>query len=304
VNYVISRSVQSFATILIVSMLAFLAVRATGDVVKIMAPIDATDEQMESMRGDLGLDQPVPVQFLKFASHAVRGDFGNSFRSREPALDVVRSRIAATAQLTAVAFAFACLVGIPIGVFSASRRGGVFDHSGRVIALLGQSVPQFWAGIVLILVFSVQLGWLPSGGRQGLDSVILPAIALGWYSAASLMRITRSATIDALNQDYIAFGRARGLSSARLVWRHGFRNALVPVITLMGVQLGHLLSGAVAVETVFAWPGLGKLMIDSIFARDYAVVQAGVVVAGCVFVIVNLTVDISYAFLDPRIRTS
>lgn len=301
-SYFVGRLSQSLVTLLVISALIFFAVRASGNVVNMMAPIDANAAQIARIRAEVGLDKPIPVQFWRYVTRSIRGDFGNSFRSREPARDLVFARLPATAELAAVALSIACGVGVPIGVASASRRGSLLDGVGRIIALFGQAVPQFWAAIVLILVFSVNLRWFPSGGRNGLSSVVLPAVALGWYSAASIMRITRSAMLDSLSEDYVIFARARGLSERRIVWRHALRNASLPIITLMGVQLGYLLGGAVAIETVFAWPGIGKLMIDSIFARDYAVVQAAVLVSGVIFVSLNFCIDMAYLWIDPRIR--
>jgi peptide/nickel transport system permease protein len=190
-----------------------------------------------------------------------------------------------------------------VGVLSASYRGTWPDIAARTFALFGQAVPQFWAGILFILVFSVELGWFPSGGRQdGIKSLVLPAIALGWYSSAAVTRLTRSAMLNVLSEDYVSFGRARGLREARVIWRHAFPNALIPVITLLGIQLGFLLGGAVAVESVFAWPGLGKLMLDSITSRDYAVVQAGALATAAFVILINLLVDMAYVVIDPRVR--
>jgi peptide/nickel transport system permease protein len=206
-------------------------------------------------------------------------------------------------MLALAALGFAVVIGIPVGVLSATYRGSLADALARTFALLGQAVPQFWAGIVFILIFAVELGWFPSGGRQdGIKSLILPAIALGWYSSAALARLTRSAMLDVLSEDYVSFGRARGLNEIRVVWRHAFPNALIPVVTLLGIQLGFLLGGAVAVESVFAWPGIGKLMLDSITARDYAVVQAGALVIAAFVIVINLLVDMTYAVIDPRVR--
>jgi peptide/nickel transport system permease protein len=228
---------------------------------------------------------------------------GKSARNGYPARELVEERLPATAILAVSALGFAIVLGIPIGVLSATHRGTVLDALARTFALFGQAVPQFWAGIVLILVFSVELGWLPSGGRQdGVKSLILPAIALGWYSSAAVARLTRSAMLNVLSEDYVSFGRARGLHEQRVIWRHAFPNALIPVVTLLGVQLGFLLGGAVAVESVFAWPGVGKLMLDSITARDYSVVQAGALTVAAIVIIINLVVDMTYVLLDPRVR--
>lgn len=301
-TYLLGRLMQALLTLLVVTALVFGVVRASGDVVAIMAPLDATAEDLVKMRQDLGLDDPVPVQFVRYLGHAVQGDLGISLRSREPAVSLVFDRLPATVELGLASMFVALLIGIPIGVLSAVRRNSLLDVAGRFLALTGQAVPQFWLGIILILVFAVQLGWLPSGGRTGPESVILPAFALGWYSAASVMRLMRSAMLDIMDSDYIVFARSRGISERRLVWRHAFRNAVLPVITLIGIQLGYLLAGAVAIEAIYAWPGMGKLLLDAILARDYAVVQAAVLISATIIVILNFLVDVGYVFIDPRLR--
>ena len=301
--YVGSRCIQAVLTLLLVSMLVFVAVRKSGDLARIMSPPEATPQQIEALRVELGTDKPVPIQYYRYVKRVLQGDLGKSARNGYPTRELVLRRLPATAILAASALGFAIVLGIPIGVLSATYRGTWPDALARTFALLGQAVPQFWAGIVFILIFSVELGWLPSGGRQdGVRSLILPAIALGWYSSAAVARLTRSAMLNVLSEDYVSFGRARGLREHRVIWRHAFPNALIPIVTLLGVQLGFLLGGAVAVESVFAWPGIGKLMLDSITARDYSVVQAGALTVAAIVIIINLVVDMMYVVLDPRVR--
>jgi peptide/nickel transport system permease protein len=301
--YVGGRCIQAVLTLLVVSILVFVAVRQSGDLARIMSPPEATPQQIQALRVELGTDKPLPIQYYRYLTRVLQGDMGKSARNGYPARELVEERLPATAILAVSALGFAIVLGIPIGVLSATHRGTVLDALARTFALFGQAVPQFWAGIVLILVFSVELGWLPSGGRQdGVKSLILPAIALGWYSSAAVARLTRSAMLNVLSEDYVSFGRARGLHEQRVIWRHAFPNALIPVVTLLGVQLGFLLGGAVAVESVFAWPGVGKLMLDSITARDYSVVQAGALTVAAIVIIINLVVDMTYVLLDPRVR--
>jgi peptide/nickel transport system permease protein len=302
-SYLASRCFQAVITLLVVSILVFVAARASGDLAVIMSAPDATEEEIQRLREDLGTDKPLIVQYWRYLQRAVQGDFGESARSGYPAMELVKDRLPSTALLAGAAIFFATLIGIPIGVFSATYRGSVADMFARTFALLGQAVPQFWAGIVLIIIFSVELGWFPSGGRQdGWKSLILPAIALGWASSAAIARLTRSAMLDTLSEDYVSFGRARGLAEQRIVWRHAFPNALLPIVTLLGIQLGFLLGGAVAVESVFAWPGIGKLMLDSINSRDYSVVQAGALAVAAIVITINLLVDMAYVLIDPRVR--
>jgi peptide/nickel transport system permease protein len=301
--YIAGRFVQAVLTLLIVSMLVFVAVRRSGDLARIMSPPEATPQQIEDLRVELGTDKPIPIQYYRYLTRVLHGDLGKSARNGYPARELVLRRLPATAILAAAALSFAIVIGIPIGVLSAATRGSWADGLARTFALLGQAVPQFWAGIVFIIIFSVELGWLPSGGRQdGVKSLILPAIALGWFSSAAVARLTRSGMLNVFSEDYLSFGRARGLREQRVIWRHAFPNALIPIVTLLGIQLGFLLGGAVAVESVFAWPGIGKLMLDSITARDYSVVQAGALTVAAIVIIINLVIDMLYVVIDPRVR--
>ena len=301
-RYVIKRISLGILCIIGVSIIIFFATRLSGDVTFLMVPDNATTEDIIKVRAYLGLDKPIPIQYLIFVKNAIRGDFGESIFHKLPAMDLVISRIPATAELALTAFLITIIFGIPIGILSAVKRLTWIDKMGTVFALIGQSMPGFWLGIMLILIFSVWLGWLPTSGRGGIEHIIMPAVTLGWYSMSAVMRLTRSGMVDVLDDEYIKLARLKGCPEWLVVWKHGLRNALIPVITMSGVQLAILLGGTVIIETVFGWPGLGKLIMDSITNRDYPVVQAGIFVTSSIFVICNLIVDLLYGVIDPRIR--
>ena len=282
--------------------LAFAALRLSGDPAANMLPGDASVEELVAVRRELGLDQPVYQQYATFLSKAVQGDFGVSFRHQQPALGLVLERLPATLELAFAALALAVGVALPLGVLAAIRRGGPIDALAMGFAVVGQATPYFWMGIMLILVVSVELGWLPTSGRGGLEHLILPALTLGTHFAASLARLTRTSMLEVLGQDYLVTARAKGLRERTIVVAHALKNAAIPVITLIGLQFGTLLGGAVVTETIFAWPGVGRLAVQSIFVRDYPVVQAGVFVLALTFVGINFLVDLLYGQLDPRIR--
>jgi peptide/nickel transport system permease protein len=267
-----------------------------------MLPMDAPQSAIRALREELGLDRPMWEQYLIFLWKAVQGDFGQSYRWQMPALTLVFERLPATIALASAAFAFSLMLAIPLGVLSAVRRDSWIDQIGRIIAMLGQAVPSFWVGLILILVFAVELQWLPAFGAGGVQHVILPAIALGWYPVAAQTRIIRSGMLEVLESDYIRMGRAVGTPERLLIWKYAFRNALLPLVTIMGVYFASMLSGAFVVETVFAWPGLGRTVVEAVFSRDYPVVQAGVLITTILFVLSNFLVDLSYGLIDPRIR--
>jgi len=285
-----------------ISTIVFVVMRLSGDPIVLILPPDAPTAEVFRVRREMGLDQPLWVQYLIFLQNAMRGDFGQSIHFRQPALAVALERIPATIQLAVTAFALAVVVAVPVGILAAVRRYSLYDHLGMLLALLGQSVPTFFLGILLLLIFAVWFPLLPIGGTGTPAHLVMPAVTLGAFAMASIARLTRSAIIEVLSQDYVRTARAKGLGEATVVLRHGFRNALIPVVTIMGLQFGTLLGGAVVTETIFAWPGIGRLAIQSIFNRDYPVVQATVFLAAVAFVGVNLAVDILYAVLDPRIR--
>ena len=296
------RLVQSVAVVLVVVTIVFIVARVTGDPITIMAPIDASQADIERIKDEEGLNEPLVVQYARFLWDAVRLDMGTSFRTRQPALDEVLSRVGATLQLGIAALGFSLMIGVPIGVLSAVKRGTPLDLLARSFALIGQATPNFWLGLMLILFFSVQLGWLPTGGARELRSLILPAVTLGAASSAAIVRLTRSGMLDVLGSDFIRTARSKGLSNFTVLWRHALRHALMPVLTILGIQVGHVIAGAIVIETVFAWPGMGRLMIQSISSSDYPVVQVGVIFIATSIVLANALVDICYSLLDPRIR--
>jgi peptide/nickel transport system permease protein len=284
------------------SLIIFVISRLSGDPVVLMLPIDAPKSAIDALRANLGLDKPLWQQYLIFLAHAVQGDFGNSYRWQMPALQLVFERLPATIELAVAAFSFSLLLAVPLGVLSAVYQGSWIDQFGRILAMTGQAVPSFWIGLILILVFAVDLGWLPAFGADSPKHVILPAISLGWYPVAAQTRIIRSGMLEVLDSDYIRMGRAVGTPERLLIWKYAFRNALLPLVTIMGVYFAAMLSGAFVVETVFAWPGLGRTVVEAVFSRDYPVVQAGVLITSIVFILSNFLVDLSYSLIDPRIR--
>ena len=298
-----TRILRSIAVVFGVVTIVFFMSRAVGDPVSRLAPIESTAEEIEQIKDKIGLNDPLIQQYGRFLVDTVQLKFGQSFRATRPATEVVSERLVATIQLGAAGLAVAFAVGIPLGIIAAVRRGGGIDIFSRVLALFGQAVPNFWLGLMLILFIAVSFDWLPTGGRVGFSSIILPAITLGSFPAAAVMRFTRASMLDTLQQDYIRTARAKGLAERAVLFKHALRNSMLAVITLLGLQVGSILSGAIVVETVFAWPGLGYLIIQSILATDYPVVQAAVLMTSVWIVFVNLVVDVSYTFIDPRIRT-
>ncbi|MBI2886238.1 MAG: ABC transporter permease [Chloroflexi bacterium] len=267
-----------------------------------MIPQDADPSEAAFIRQLYGLDQPLHIQYWVFLGNAVRGDFGRSYRWHDPALKVVLDRVPATLQLAVSAALVSILIALPIGVMSAVRPGGWFDTFGKVFALMGQSMPTFWVGILAILIFSVQLRWFPTSGRGGLQNLVLPAFTLGWASTAALTRLTRSAMLDVMDSDFIKMARIKGVPERWVIWKHALKNAAIPVVTILGVQWAQFLGGSVIVETIFAWPGVGRTIVEALNNRDYAVVQAGTFMISILFVTANLIVDLLYGVIDPRVR--
>jgi ABC-type dipeptide/oligopeptide/nickel transport system permease component len=301
-SYLLRRLWQSLLVLFGVSVVVFLILHLTGDPAALLLPPDATAEDIAKFRTAMGFDDPVTVQYLRFLKGAVRGDFGESLRHGEPAMALVVERLPATFQLAGAGLLIALCLAIPAGIVSAVRRNTAVDYVSTVVALLGQAMPTFWLGIMLILVFSVRLNWLPSSGRGGLEHLILPAITLGLFTTARITRLTRSGMLEVLGQDYIRTARAKGVGEPPVVWKHALKNASIPIVTIVGIELGTLLGGSVITETIFAWPGVGRLSVQAIFNRDYPVVQSAVFLLASTFVIVNFLVDIVYTYLDPRIR--
>jgi peptide/nickel transport system permease protein len=301
-SYALKRIQLGLLAILIVSIFVFIAVRLSGDVSLMLVAADATPEEIATVRTRLGLDRPLIVQYGMFVERVfLHGDFGTSMRYGVPALDVVLGRLPATIQLAGVAFALAMVIGVTLGVVAALHQNRRADKVLRAVAALGQATPNFWIGMMLVLVFAVHLGWFPTSGRGSLSSLVLPAITLAIPSIASVLRITRSSMIEALGSESVNFLRVMGTSERAIVWKHALRNALIPVIALAGIQLGVLVGGALIVEIVFSWPGLGTLMVDAINRRDYSLIQASVFITSTFLVFLNLMVDLLFGVIDPRI---
>lgn len=301
-RYLVQRVLQGALTLLVISLIVFLLARLSGDPLHIMLPEEATAEDYADAARQWGLDKPLPLQYLAFLGNALRGDLGKSIRLRRPTLELVLERLPATLQLAGASIAVSLLIAIPIGVLSAVRRDSALDYVGKVIALLGQSMPSFWLGIILIWVFAVMLGWLPASGRGGPEHYILPAIALGWYQVAAVMRLVRSAMLDVMDSEYVKLARIKGVAERSVVWKHCLRNAAIPPLTYIGFVVAVLLTGSVVIETVFSWPGIGLLAIDAVRYRDFPLVQTIVLIYAAKFVLINLVVDVLYVYLDPRIK--
>jgi len=294
---------SALGVVLGVALLTSLLIRVVpGDPVELMLGESARPGDRAALRASLGLDQPVHRQLLAQCARLVRLDLGESLYSRRPVSALIAERLPATLELAAAALAIAVTVALPLGVLAARRRGGVADGAAMGLALLGMSIPAFWLGPLLILAFSVWLGWTPVSGREGLATLILPAVTLGTGMAAVLARMLRGSLLETLAEDYIRTARAKGLGPGAVVWRHALRNAALPVVTVFGMQAGALLAGAVITETVFAWPGIGSLLVESIQRRDFPVVQGCVLLIAVSYVAVNALTDVVYAWLDPRVR--
>jgi peptide/nickel transport system permease protein len=300
--YLLRRLAQSVLVLLGVSFVVFFILYLTGDPALVLLPPDANAEDVRKFREAMGFNDPFIVQYGRFLGGALRGNFGESVRHGEPAFDLVLERLPATFELSGAALLVALLLAVPAGVVSAVRRNTPIDYVSTVVALLGQSMPTFWLGIMLILIFSVQFNLLPSSGRGGLEHLVLPAITLGLFTTARITRLTRSGMLEVLNQDYIRTARAKGVGGRPIIWKHALKNAAIPIVTIVGIELGTLLGGSVITETIFAWPGVGRLSVQAIYNRDYPVVQAAVFLLSSTFVFVNLVVDLLYTYLDPRIR--
>ena len=301
-RFIVKRLGYAVLSLLLLSLTIFLLVRLTGDPSVLLVEPGASKDDLAAVRLQLGLDRPLWVQYGQFMSSLARGDLGHSFYYRTPVLELYLSRLPHSLLLAVAAMAFSLLVGIPSGILAAVRVNQWWDSAGKIFALLGLSLPSFWVGLVMILFFSVYLGWLPSSGSGTALHVVMPAFALGWYFAAAHMRLTRSAMLEVLGSEYVKLARLKGLPEALVIGKHAFKNALIPVLTLAGINLVIMVNVAVVVETVFAWPGVGRLLYEGISFRDFPVVQATVLIGGAMIVIVNFFVDVLYAVIDPRIR--
>ncbi len=299
--YIIRRILQSLIVILGVIIITFLISRVLGDPVALLLPPEATPEQRAYLTKDLGLDRPLYIQLVVYVSKVLKGDFGQSFRHQEPAMKLLLDRIPASLYLSLIATLISVCIALPLGIISAIKRGTIFDRIGMTLALLGQSIPAFWAGIMLILLFAVQLGWFPPSGYGGPKHVILPAVTLALFFSAATARLTRSSVLDVLDMDYVRYARLKGVPEFVVIIRHVLRNSFITILNIVALQLGLLLGGAVITEFIFSWPGIGRLSLDAIYNRDYPVIQATVVVAASFFVVINLLVDIIYSATDPRV---
>ena len=301
-GFIARRLLQGLVLLVLVATVVFFLGRLTGNPVDLMLPEDATAEDRQRLIEALGLDGSLYTQYVAFIGNALKGDLGTSIRMRQPAVDVFLSRLPNTLAIIPWALLLAMLVGIPLGVVAALNRGRFLDRAAGTIAVLGIATPNFWLGIVLIFFFSVELGWLPSGRMGGPAHYVLPVITLGTFLTAGFMRVTRSSMLEVLESEYVKLARIKGLSETVVVWKHCLRNALIPVLTLWGVFVGNLITGAIVTETVFAWPGVGRLTYEAVIYRDFPLLQAVIILKAILILSINLVVDILYAYVDPRIR--
>ena len=301
-GYVLSRLAQTALVVFLSLTAVFGMVRLSGDPVTLFMPMDIQAKDINEFRERLGFNDPLGVQYARFIGGAVRGDFGESLRYKQDALGLVLQRLPATLLLAGTALALTFVIAVPLGVMSAVRRDGLFDHVATVTTVLGQAVPGFWLGLMLIYVFSVQLRWLPTGGIGTVWHLIMPAVVLAAFYSARVARLTRSAVLEILNEEYILTARAKGLAELRVIGKHTLRNSAIPIVTLAGLEAGQLLGGAVITETIFAWPGLGRLTVQALLNRDFPVVLAAVSLTSVIYTVMNLVVDLLYGWLDPRVR--
>jgi ABC-type dipeptide/oligopeptide/nickel transport system permease component len=301
-RYIINRSFQALIALLLLSVAIFVLGRMTGDPISMLLPPDATQEAEDLMRSSLGLDRPWPVQYWYFITSAAHFDFGSSIKARRPVTDVIAPRIMSSVKLGLAGMLVTIVIGVPLGVVAAVKRDTFFDSGAKLIAVLGQSLPQFWVGIMLIQLFTVRLDLLPASGTGGLTHYIMPAFTLGWFVTAGVMRLLRSSMLEVLDGEFIKLARIKGVPEWKVVWKHSLRNACIPVLTFSGTYLAAFVTGAILVETVFAWPGLGRLVYESIVWRDFPVLQTLILMIAGVVIVVNLLVDLLYAYIDPRIR--
>src|SRR5258705_10483196 len=301
-QFMMRRTLYAFVTLFILSLTIFTVIRLTGDPITLLAEPGARAEDLDRIRQEWGLDRSWPVQYLAFAKNVFTGDLGKSFNYQMPVSTLYCQHLLNTLELVFAATLISFIVGILAGLISAIKVNSGWDNVGKVIALFGLVVPGFWLGLVLILIFSVWLGWLPTSGQGGWRNLIMPAVALGWYFAASLLRLTRSSMLEVMRSEYIKLARLKGLPAFIVIAVHAFKNALIPVLTLAGINLVIMINAGVIIEVIFAWPGIGRLLYEGIFQRDFPLVQGVVMLAGIMIVLINLTIDILYAYIDPRIR--
>jgi peptide/nickel transport system permease protein len=302
-RYILIRFLQSLLALLVMSVIVFSLARMTGDPLDVLLPMEAGEGERERVAHHWGLDRPLYEQYFVFLGKALHGDFGNSWKWQgHTAMGLVVERMPATLQLAGLALAISVVMALPFGVLTAVWKDRLFDSVGKIFALLGQSLPTFWLGIVLMWIFAVTLGWLPTSGRGGIKHMILPAVCLGWFQVATMMRLIRSSMLDVLDSEFVKLTRVKGLPEWKVIWKHCLRNAAITPLTYFAITTGVLITGSVITESVFAWPGTGLLVVDAVRARDFQVVQAVVIVFAAFFTMTNLAVDILYAYIDPRIR--
>jgi peptide/nickel transport system permease protein len=302
IRFVVSRLVQSLVALAILSVVVFILARATGDPLHLILPMSATKEDYAEARRYLGLDRPYVEQYLSFVGRAVTGDFGMSLRARKPVSELIRERLPNSLSLAAFAMGVSLAIAFPLGVLAAVKKGTGLDRAAQVIAVLGQSLPTFWVAIVLVEFIAGRLQWLPAAGNEGFSSYILPGFTLGWFVVAGMMRLLRSAMLEVLDSEYVKLARVKGVVESKVIWVHALKNALIPVVTFAGIYFSILVTTAIVVETVFAWPGIGRLAYEGISSRDFPVIQAVVLTTAAIVAVVNLSVDCLYAIIDPRIR--
>ena len=302
IRFVCFRLLQSLIALAILSVVVFVLARATGDPLHMILPMSATEEDYANARQYLGLDRPYVEQYLTFVGRAATGDFGNSIRARRPVSEILRERLPNSLRLALFAMTVSLAMAFPLGVLAAVKKGTGLDRAAQVISVLGQSLPSFWVAIILVEFVAGRWQWLPAGGNEGFTSYILPGFTLGWFVVAGLMRLLRSGMLEVLDSEYVKLARLKGVAESRVVWMHALKNALIPVVTFAGIYFSILVTTAIVVETVFAWPGLGRLAYDGISSRDFPVIQAVVLTTAVIVALVNLGVDCLYALIDPRIR--
>jgi peptide/nickel transport system permease protein len=302
IRFVVVRLLQSLVTLAILSVVVFVLARTTGDPLQLILPMNASPEDYANAREYLGLDRSYVEQYLSFVGRAVVGDFGNSLRARRPVIELIRDRLPNSVKLAAFAMAVAVALAFPLGVMAAVKKDTVIDRTAQIVSVLGQSLPTFWLAIVLVEFVAGRWQWLPAGGVDGFSSYVLPGFTLGWFVVAGMMRLLRSGMLEVLDSEYVKLARVKGVVEPRVIWMHALKNALIPVVTFAGIYFAILVTTAIVVETVFAWPGLGRLAYDGITSRDFPVIQAVVLTAAAIVAVVNLGVDCLYALLDPRIR--
>lgn len=301
-GYVLGRLASGLVVIILALTAVFFMLRLSGDPVLLFAPMDTSKANLDEIRERMGFNDPLAVQYARFIGDAVQGDFGNSTRERRPATEVVLERLPATLQLGGLALLISVVIGIPLGILSATRHGSAWDRIARLIAVLGQAIPGFWLGLLLMLLFAVRLNWLPTSGRGGPEHILLPAITLAALSTARYARLTRSTMLDVLGQDYMRTAKAKGLSGRIIIWRHALKNASISLITMTGLEIGRLIEGAVVVEQVFAWPGMGRVTVQALLNRDFPVVMAAVLLFAVMYTIGNLMADLAYGWVNPQVK--